>query len=441
MKSVFSLPPSEPEASHLEAEERGAPASSVRPHALRESPAGRDTLDLYYADLAGRRHLTREGEVAIGRRIEAAERAIIEAWIRSPYALGELALTADDVRVGALALDDLLVEPDTRDPAAAEARNETLARLLDHVRALATSPAAITADVCAALAASFAELPLDPTLGERMERALREAAEVVPEHDRASIKATLADIARARRSIARAKGELVEANLRLAVSIARQFQRYDVPLVDLAQEGNLGLIRAADRFDYRRGHRFSTYAAWWIKQAIRRAVLRQGKGLRMPAHLAEARSRVARTRRELIGKLGRDPSIEEVAEQSGVPLERVRVLAELAMDPLSLDAPVGEDGDTSFGELVAGSEPMADETLAKRRLVEQTRELLESLTPREREVLERRYGLHDRDDETLEEIGRSCSLTRERIRQIEAQALEKLRTRSRKRKLGSYLEG
>ncbi|APR81609.1 RNA polymerase sigma factor RpoD [Minicystis rosea] len=446
MKSALSLSMREHDPNHPEvtdAEERGAPPSRVRPHTLSsESPSGRDPLDLYYADLAGRRHLTREGEVALGRRIEAAEQAIIAAWIRSPHGLAELALTADDVEAGVLEIDDLLIEPDTRDAEAAK-RTETLGALLEWVRALASSKLTGAAATRAVdeISAGLAALPLDPTVGERIERSLRTAATEAPPKDRAGIEATLAEIARSRRAVARAKSELVEANLRLAVSIARQFQRFDVPLVDLAQEGNLGLIRAADRFDYRRGHRFSTYAVWWIKQAIRRAVLRQGKGLRMPAHLAEARSRIARTRRELIGQLGRDPSHEEVAERSGVPIERVRVIAELALEPLSLDAPVGEDGDTSFGELVAGNEPMADETLAKRRLVEQTHELLEGLTPREREVLVRRYGLHDREDETLEEIGRSCSLTRERIRQIEAQALEKLRTRSRKRKLSSYLDG
>ena len=161
----------------------------------------------------------------------------------------------------------------------------------------------------------------------------------------------------------------------------------------------------------------------------------------MPAHLAEARSRIARIRRELANLQGREPSPEEIAERSGVPLERVRVIAELALDPFSLDAPVGEDGDTSFGDLVSSSEPLADEVLAVRRRVEHAHELLDGLKPREREVLVRRYGLSKGEDETLEEIGRSCSLTRERIRQIEAQALEKLRVRSRARKLGPHAEG
>jgi RNA polymerase primary sigma factor len=430
-------PPSErkPDTSGpTEVDEHVAPPSRVRSRGP-GSRGEREAIDLYLTDLSSSRPLTREGEIAIGRRIEGGERAIVEAWLTSPVARAELVLTADDVRVGALTLRDLLLEPDAGDAGAGDARAQRLAELLARVLSL---PRDLHGHVVADLAEGFAEVRLDPAVGERIERHLRGVAAEQP-HERAAIEATLSSISRARRAVARAKGELVEANLRLALSIARQFQRLDVPLVDLAQEGNLGLIRAAESFDYRRGHRFGTYAAWWIKQAIRRAVLSQGKGLRIPAHLAEARRRIARARRELVEQLGTEPAIELVAERSGVSLEKVRMVAEVSMEPQSFDAPVGEDGDTSFGELVAGSDITADEALARRRLREQTLELLDGLTPREREVLERRYGIHDGEDETLEEIGKSCSLTRERIRQIEAKALEKLRPRSRKRDLGSYL--
>ena len=419
-------------------EERGAPPSRVRPRAGREDSPSRDPLDQYYADLVGRRHLTREGEAAIGMRIEAAQRGVIEAWLRSPVAFDELALTAEDVRVGAIALADLLVEPQARDDAALE-REARLGRALDRIEALTASPSRRATDP--ELVAGLAELPLDPTLGDRLERRLRETAAGASAAERAAIEGTLSEIARARRAIARAKRELVEANLRLVIAIARQFRRHDVPLVDLAQEGNIGLIRAVDSFDFRRGLRFSTYAVWWIKHVIRRAIHRQGGGLRMPAHLAEAKSGLARVRRELVGQLGREPTHEEIAERSGMPLARVQTIAELSLSPISLDAPVGEDGDTSIGDHVPGTEIMADEALSQRRMVEQMHDLLDELTPRERDVIERRFGLRGREDETLDEIGRSCSLTRERIRQIEASALEKLRTRSRKRKLGHHADG
>jgi RNA polymerase primary sigma factor len=434
---MTSVPPSVP-IDPEDLDEPLPPPSRVRTSAVSSDDVSpeRDTLDRYYADLAGRRHLSRDGEIAVGQRIEAAERAIFEAWVDSAHALAELGDVVDDVRTGALTLDDLLLEPDRRD-AEAEDAIARLGLLLGRVEPFVAMPVAARGRVRGEIVAGLASLPLDPTLGERIERALREAEAHGEPEARAAAKVTISAIARARRAAARARSDLVEANLRLVVAIARQFRRPDVPLVDLAQEGNLGLMRAAERFDYRLGHRFSTYAVWWIKQAIRRAILHQGKGLRMPAHLAEARARIARVRREHAARLGHDPSPEEIAEKTGVPIERVRVIAELSLEPVSLEAPVGEDGDTALGDLVAGHEPTPDEILVRRRQVEEAHALLEGLTDREREVIIRRFGLHDREDETLEEIGRSSSLTRERIRQVEARALEKLRARSRRQGLSA----
>jgi RNA polymerase primary sigma factor len=394
---------------------------------------------MYFRDLADSHPLSREGEVAIGVRIEEGEVAIFEACLRSPIGLAELCAVADELRAGALDVRDLLLDTDAEEPGAVPSPAR-LTAALKRASSLTAAPRVSGPDAITELSAELATLRLDPGLADRLERVLRAAAAEGAAADRAAAEAAIAVIARARRAVVRARADLVQANLRLAVSIARQLQRFDVPLLDLVQEGNLGLMRAAERFDYRRGHRFSTYAAWWIKQAVRRALLGQGKGLRMPAHLAEIRSQVLRARRELLQERGREPSPEEIAERSGLTLEKVRVIGELALDPLSLDAPVGEEGDTRFGDLLAGEEPTADDELARRRLVAHTRELLEGLTPREREVLQRRYGLDGDEDETLEEIGRSFSLTRERIRQIEARALEKLLPRSRQRQLGSYLE-
>jgi RNA polymerase primary sigma factor len=403
--------------------------------------AGLGASELYFRELAGSQPLTREGEVALGRRMEEGALAGTEAWVRSPIALRELARTAEDVEVGVLGLRDLLCEADAGNPEA-----EPLAVRLGELLALARSLFARQAngeDVeipLAGLASGLAEVRLDPAFEDRIERSLREAAAEARGAERASIDATLAAIRRARRAVARAKSELVEANLRLAVAIARDHQRFGVPLLDLVQEGNLGLIRAADKFEYRRGHRFGTYAAWWIKQAIKRALLNQGKPIRMPVHLTATRTQVVRARRDLVQERGREPSLEEIAERSGLSVEKVRMIGELALEPLSLDAPIGE-GDTRYGDLLPNGEPTPADALARRRLVEQTRDLLDSLNPREREVLRRRYGLDGDEDETLEEIGQSFSLTRERIRQIEAKALEKLRSRSRQRELGTYLEG
>lgn len=441
-----SLSTSESESSHpVSMASAGGRAGERAPARRAKATSAQATLgatELYFRSLAGSQPLTREGEVAIGRRIEAGTLACFEAWVRSPVALRELASIAEDVQVGALSLRDLLCETDAGDPEA-DASAKRLAELLALARSLLGRQIAEDGveTALAGLAAGLAELRLDPTFEERIERSLRAAAAEVDKAERASIEATLAAIARGRRAVAQAKSELVQANLRLAVAIAREHQRFGVPLLDLVQEGNLGLIRAADKFEYRRGHRFGTYAAWWIKQAIKRTILNQGKPVRMPVHLTAIRSQVVRARRDLVQERGREPSVEEIAERSGLTVEKVRVISELALEPLSLDAPVGEEGDTRYGDLLANDEPTPADMLARRRLIEQTRELLDSLQPRERELLRRRFGLDGNEDETLEEIGQSFSLTRERIRQIEAKLLEKLRTRSRQRELGSYLEG
>jgi RNA polymerase primary sigma factor len=441
-----SLSTSESESSHPVSIASAGGRAGERAPARRAKAAGAQATlgatELYFRALAGSQPLTREGEVAIGRRIEAGALACFEAWVRSPVALRELASTAEDVQVGALSLRDLLCETDAGDPEA-DASAKRLAELLTLARSLLGRQIAEDGveTALAGLAAGLAELRLDPTFEERIERSLRTAAAEGDKAERAAIEATIAAIARGRRAVAQAKSELVQANLRLAVAIAREHQRFGVPLLDLVQEGNLGLIRAADKFEYRRGHRFGTYAAWWIKQAIKRTILNQGKPVRMPVHLTAIRSQVVRARRDLVQERGREPSVEEIAERSGLTVEKVRVISELALEPLSLDAPVGEEGDTRYGDLLANDEPTPADMLARRRLIEQTRELLDSLQPRERELLRRRFGLDGNEDETLEEIGQSFSLTRERIRQIEAKLLEKLRTRSRQRELGSYLEG
>ncbi|KYF85250.1 RNA polymerase subunit sigma [Sorangium cellulosum] len=446
MRFRSSLSASESESSFPVSIDSAAERGGERAPARRAKAAGTHATlgatELYFRSLAGSQPLTREGEVAIGRRIEAGALACFEAWVRSPIALRELAFTAEDVENGALSLRDLLCEADANDPEA-DACATRLAGLLDVARALAARKQDDEGVeiALAGLAAGLAELRLDPAFEERIERSLRAAAAAADKAERAPIEATLAAIARGRRAVAQAKSELVQANLRLAVAIAREHQRFGVPLLDLVQEGNLGLIRAADKFEYRRGHRFGTYAAWWIKQAIKRTILNQGKPVRMPVHLTAIRSQVVRARRDLVQERGREPSVEEVAERSGLSVEKVRVIGELALEPLSLDAPVGEEGDTRFGDLLANEEPTPADMLARRRLIEQTRELLDSLQPRERELLRRRFGLDGNEDETLEEIGQSFSLTRERIRQIEAKLLEKLRMRSRQRELGSYLEG